>query len=331
MKILAIQLKRFGDLILTTPALAALRKRHPDARITLCIEDRCRELLPAMPFIDEAIVFNRKVSNAGLWWRLLSRHFDLCLDFTGNDRSALFSILSKANRRVAFKWVQKNTFRPLFYNEFVDSPVRERHTTDHYLDLLRAVGLRDHSEPITLELPEWCFKKGSQLVEECGARAPYVVMHPGTARLEKYWLPERWGEVADFCRRELGLDVMVTGSGDPVEQLHIAAMKSALSSPCCDLSGRLDMLTVGALIQGAALLLTVDSAAMHLGAAFRVPQVALFGKTNPFHWHPRHDRAKIVLAGRPEPMAEFKPHEKGGPMSQISTREVTDAIRAITH
>src|SRR5438093_4215904 len=96
MKILVLQLKRIGDLILTTPALWALRQNLPDAHITLAVEAGCRQLLPAIDYVDDTLVFNRSGGNGGLWWKLLFHGYHVCFDFTGNDRSAMFTVLSKA-------------------------------------------------------------------------------------------------------------------------------------------------------------------------------------------------------------------------------------------
>ena len=85
MKILVLQLKRIGDLILTTPALFALRENFPVAHITLAVEDGCRELLPAIDCVNETLVYSRTGKNGRLWRKLVFASFDVCLDFTGNE------------------------------------------------------------------------------------------------------------------------------------------------------------------------------------------------------------------------------------------------------
>ncbi|MEA3186430.1 MAG: heptosyltransferase [Chthoniobacter sp.] len=329
MKILALQLKRIGDLILTTPALLALRQNLPNAHLTLAIEAGCRELLPAIDFVDDTFIYHRSGGNGALWWKLVSHGFDVCLDFTGNDRSAFFAVLSKSSKRFAYDWIQRSPWRPIFYNGFIRSSVRENHTVDHYLHMLRALKIEAQNVPVTLHLPEWSHKKARQLLLECGVEGAFVLVHPGTARPEKYWLPERWAEVMDFCERELRVPCVLSGSADGVEQGHVAKIKAALRvGPARDLSGRLDLLTLAALTQLAQLVLTVDSAPMHLAGAFGTPQVALFGKTNPFHWRPRHANAFVILAGNPAANPPFKPHHEAAEMSEISTQTVFDVISA---
>jgi ADP-heptose:LPS heptosyltransferase len=71
---------------------------------------------------------------------------------------------------------------------------------------------------------------------------------------------------------------------------------------------------------------TVDSAPMHLAAATRTPQVALFGPNNPFHWRPRESPALILQGKSAAPVTEFSPVRPRFPMSQISTEAVISAM-----
>jgi len=334
MRILVLQLKRIGDLILTTPALWALRQGLPKAQIVLAVEAGSAELLPGIDFVDDTLVYQRKGENNGpLWRHLLLRHYDVCLDFTGTDRSALFTVLSKAHKRVTFEWVQRSRFRHVFYNQFIASSVRENHTVDHYLHLLRALNVAtpDNAAPV-LHLPEWAPRKAAQLLADAGIppQSPFILVHPGTARPEKYWPGERWAEIIQWCETELKMPCLLTGSADGHEQNHLAAIrKSHPAIAARDISGRLDLLTLAALTRSAALVLTVDSAPMHLAGAFGTPQVALFGPTNPFHWRPRHPRAIILQSHGPSTPPEFRPQHPGGPMTEVSTQAVIDAILAL--
>jgi len=333
MNILALKLKRIGDLVLTTPALAVLKDAFPDARLTLCLMDGCAALLPAMPYIDEALVFRAGHLNAGVLKRLATGHFDVCLDFTGNDRSAFLSLLSRAPRRITFGWVKRARFRPLAFTEFVDSSVRENHTIDHHLDLLAPLGIQrpaPEAAPIRLDLPPNAGDAADALLAQAGIAGPFAVIHPGTARAEKYWLPARWATVIDHCQATLGLPCVLTGSLAGFEQDHLRAIHAEMRTPWHDFSGKLDLLGLAAIIRRAGLLLSMDSAPVHLGAAFGTPQISLFGETNPFAWRPRHDRAIVLYAGMPGPVTHFEPREKPRPLSDLSTETVLRAINTLS-
>src|SRR5204863_8506996 len=110
---------------------------------------------------------------------------------------------------------------------------------------------------------------------------------------------------------------------------HLAAIREKLHIAVLDLSGRVDLLVLAALLEHARLLVTVDSAPMHLASATETPQVVLFGPTNPFHWRPRKSPAAILFGDSPEPLQHFQARESKRPMNQISTAAVIDAIRSM--
>ena len=326
-KLLVLQLKRIGDLILTTPALAALRTAFPDAHITLAVSEGCAALLPAIPHVDASIVLGRGRGWAP-WQQALTGGFDVCLDFTGNDRSALLTVLSRAAQRVTFEWVKKSRSRSLAYSRFVDSPVREHHTADHYLYLLRGLDIAAAEVACQLRLPA--------SAQDAAARAcpaiPFAAIHPGSARAEKYWLPARWAEVIAHLHRVHGLPCVLTGGRDDFERAHIAQIRTALPPeiPLTDLSGQLDLCAFAAVLARARLVVSCDTAAVHFAAAFRTPQIALFGVTNPFHWRPRHERATVLSAAQPDaPLTRFTPRMKGAQMEALSTALVIRASDAL--
>ncbi len=328
MRILALQLKRIGDLVLTTPALRALRAAWPEAHLALAVAPGCAPLLGAMPAINTGVVLGR---GRGFrpWQQVLTGPWDVCLDFTGTDRSALAAALSRAEERVTFAWVKKSKLRAVAFNRFVDSPVRERHTVDHYLDLADAVAPFESGPPPELRVPETARAAAKSLLRAHGVTGPFAVLHPGTARPEKYWLAERWAEVARHLRERHGLACVVTGGSDADELAHVAGILGAAGG-IVNLAGQIDLLTFAAVLAQARLCVSCDTGAVHLAAAFQTPQLALFGPTNPFHWRPRHGRALVLSAAQPDaPLTAFTPRMKGAPMDRISTATVIRAIDSL--
>ena len=97
-----------------------------------------------------------------------------------------------------------------------------------------------------------------------------------------------------------------------------------------NLAGKTDLLALAAVVERAALVVSCDTAMVHLAAAFRRPQVALFGPTNPFHWRPRHEAALVISAAQPDwPLTDFQPRMKGAPMDRISTNVVIRATEVL--
>jgi ADP-heptose:LPS heptosyltransferase len=326
MKVLVLQLKRIGDLILTTPALKALARTG--AAITLVVDAPCASLLPAISDVAECLIYSKKGDNQALWRRLRKGAWDVCIDFTGTDRSALMAWLSRTPRRVTFQWVRKRLLRRLAYHEFVDSPVRLAHTCDHYCDLVRGMGNDFPAEP-SLDLPRETRENALELLAATGITGSYVLIHPGTARPEKYWLPERWAEIAKWLR-ELGHAVVITSGPDAFEQQHAASIVKLAALDNLPIIHPRDLLTFAAIVEKSRLVLSCDTAVVHFAAAFRQPQVALYGPTNPFHWRPRHERAIVLSATQPDaPMGRFSPKMKGASMAQVPVSTVQRAAEIL--
>src|SRR5215813_1007547 len=164
MKILLLQLKRIGDLILTTPAIAALRKNYPDAHITLAVSNECAELLPAISNVDHVLIKRRNLRDLAMVSSVAGKRFDYCIDFTRNDRSAFLSLLSGARKRVASHRVRdQSKTRARLYTDLVRVRVRDRHTIDYNLGLLEPFGVRAASTGPQLNLPQTAQEKAVAL------------------------------------------------------------------------------------------------------------------------------------------------------------------------
>src|SRR5215210_2447485 len=210
MNILLIQLKRIGDLVLTAPAIAAVREEFPRAHITLVISADCAELLPAIPGIDQSFVARGKISDAAHWFFLARRRFDYSLDFTRTDRSAFITLLSGAKKRITADHPrQRIKLRARSYNTVVDLPIGLMHTVDYHLALLQPLGIRDPSPLVRLDLPPAASTRAGAVLRAAGLNGDFVLLHPGSARAEKFWEAERWAALISSAA-EMGLPCVVT-------------------------------------------------------------------------------------------------------------------------
>ena len=338
LNILLIQLKRIGDLILTAPAISALRAQIPDAELTLVLSRETAPLLPALPAVDRALIIRRSVGDIGTLSSIAFNRFDYSVDFTRNSRSAVLSFLSRAQKRiVSFRVKKRAPLRGHAYNEFVHHRMRDMHTIDYNLSLLEPLGVSPERAPsLSLNVPESAAREAVTVLERARIRRPFALVHPGSARVEKFWEPKRWGEVIRHIVNQQ-LDVVITGGTSRIEQAHLAEIMGELPPPSensqagrvVDLSGKMDLLTLAAVIARARIVLTVDSAPVHLAAALKIPQVALYGPTNPFHWRPRDSVALILQGDSGTPIHEFVPKQARLPMKLISTQAVIDAMNSL--
>jgi predicted lipopolysaccharide heptosyltransferase III len=326
-KILLLQLKRIGDLILTTPAIAALRQAYPDAHVTLAVSNECVDLLPAISNVDRVLIVRRNLRDVATVSSIVGKKFDYCVDFTRNDRSALLTLLSGARKRVAsYRVREQSKTRARVYTDLVGVRVRDMHTIDYNLALLESLGVRAASSAPQLDLPRMALEKADRLRRDWKITRPYVIFHPGSARREKLWDAARWAEVIEHFGQNNEFEVVLTSGPSANDLAHIAAITHRAQQKFIDLSGKTDLLTLAALIGQAQLLVTVDSAPVHFAAARHTPQVILFGPTNPFHWRPTHSPALILHGKSGVPVTDFAPVRPRFPMSEISTDAVINAM-----
>jgi ADP-heptose:LPS heptosyltransferase len=311
-RILIIQLKRIGDCILTAPAVAALHTLYPQAEIVAIVPQGTADLVRCFVGLDRVFGWRDWVPNWDIWPTLLHGEWDLVYDFTGTDRSALMTALTRAaNRRGYAKFAR--SLRARAYTQLCPASVRDLHTVDFHLALVGD----------DLTIPARCLTV--PIVEgDAAILSGSAVVHIGTAREEKFWPAERWAEViTDLAKHHT---VILTGTNSGLERPHLDRLRMLLNCDYRDLTGQLSLVQLAGCIQQCRIAVGVDSMAMHLAAVFQRPQVVLFGPTNPYHWRPRHAQAQVIVAGRPGVARGFTPKAKGNSMDLISTLDTLDAI-----
>lgn len=307
MRILVLQLKRIGDAILTAPALAALRQALPEARIELVLAGAAGQLAEMYRGLVGGVhIMHNGKWNVGVWRKALGGNWDGVLDFSGTDRSASLGLVTRAPIRLGYEKDARNKLRTRSWTHLCTASVRELHTIDFHHALVHSFLELLGKSRVYVTDPGHMFLPESSLPER---PAKYAVVHPGTARPEKYWPAASWAEVIESIQAEHNLPVLLTGSEDAAETAHLQEIMQK-TFVWGNLAGKLTLPQLARVLKESQIVLGVDSAAMHLAAAYRRPQIALFGPTNPYHWRPRHDRSRILLAAGPEHRGDTPRHVK---------------------
>ena len=310
-RIAVILLRQIGDVLLVTPALAALRQRFPGARIIAVVNDFTAPMLEQNPDIDGVWIYRR---NAGSSWRtwyeglalamkIRRERFDVALDLTNGDRAAWFSWISRAPRRLAFlPGPSRLDWRRRCYTEVVPRPDRVVHQVERHLLLFSRLGPMSRPGSLVLRLSEseraWARK------QKPSDSRPVAVAHLVANWLFKCWEDEKAAEVIDWMQSERGFHVWLT-CGPAAKEVERARRIYEL----CQIKpqawvGNLGLRQLAALIAESRIFIGVDSAPMHMAAALKVPLVAMFGPTDKTRWRPWSETA-TVLSG-PCPCVETR-------------------------
>jgi len=294
--ILIIRLSAIGDVVVTTPVSRALREARPDAYIGWVVERGARDVVAGNPYLDEVIVWDRK--KGGLKWRdlagiraqLRTRRWDWAIDCQGLLRSALLARLSGARRIVGN--TQAKEHADWLYHVKVP-----RHPTDlssrrRCLDLLAPLGIHSTDRRMVVEVSDADRAAGRGVLREAGVGAGqrYACLVPATTWAQKHWLEERWSELADVLRDQLGLAPIIMGG--PADVPLAERIAGASHSGCGVAAGKTSLKSAAALLADAALTVAVDTGLMHASVAVGTPTVGLCGAS---WWHGFKDYENFEL------------------------------------
>jgi heptosyltransferase-2 len=183
---------------------------------------------------------------------------------------------------------------------WVDTP---RHTVDQHLALMRRFLPNLSSVALRYDLPTIgpdSDARGRKLLEDLGIeRRRYIVLHPGAGNARKQWPARQWRDLVDRLQKvEPDLRIVLTGHGDSDSAAidEIRAGDASLISAC----NRTALGELRYLLGSAALVVGVDSLAVHLAAAADVPCIAIMAATSdPAHWRPLGSRVRALTNALP--------------------------------
>lgn len=295
MRILVVRLGSLGDIIHTLPAVAALRRALPEARIDWLVDAPHQEIVARVPAIDARVVLEERTIAAWLnaAATLRRRGYDAAVDFQGLFKSAILARASGAKRVLGFSiWHLRERGARAFYTETGERPeppnarTSERHVIRKNLELAkRLVPSIDPEGPLEFPLHVSPSVDVENLKHALDG-GPYAVLNPGAAWPNKRWPPERFGQVAAFLRARHGLRSVVTwGPGE--EQLADVAV--TMSEGAAVMAPLLPLGALMSLLGDARLMVSGDTGPTHLAGALGIPIVAPYGPTSAARngpWHP---------------------------------------------
>ncbi len=298
-----------GDLVQALPALRAVRRRWPDARVTLLGRPQ-RGRLAQMAGLADAVA---DVETTGLWHLLGESAPSAALPALFETADILVDFLTGGRLGRALPGREVIAVRSLPPEDWRESAARWllRQVTPH---------LDGPDVPIEPELPVSveALADAQEAPEPAGLRGPFAAIHPGSGAVRKNWPVERFAEVARRLRQERGLGIAwLVG---PAEAERGPAPPA---EPGDAVLSAWPLVRLAAALAQAELYLGNDSGITHLAAAVhgeggrRTPTVALFGPTDPQVWAPRGAHVHVVRSST-------------GPMNGLETEAVWPALRGMS-
>ncbi|MBI5594535.1 MAG: glycosyltransferase family 9 protein [Elusimicrobia bacterium] len=283
--ILVVMLRRIGDVILTTPALRALRKLHPSARIDMLVEPPCHEVLLGNPDASRVLLYGSAPVNYLYWLLRVNRErYDWVVDFMGNPRTAALTAASRAPVRAGPAHV---SHRWAYTHPMAQSADRARYSALEKILMLRSLGLdADASDYMPRMSAD---AESEEFANESWRRmrlppGPVVGLVPASRRETRRWPAQRFAELGRLLRDRLGARLLVFWG--PGEEALAGAVRDGIGTAAV-LSPRTGSVRqLAALLGRCALLVTNCNGPKHIAVARGIPTVTVHGSSDPDAWNP---------------------------------------------
>ncbi|MGD9687077.1 MAG: glycosyltransferase family 9 protein [Desulfobacter sp.] len=288
--ILIIRTSAMGDIVMSSHLAEGLRSRYPDARICWLAEPQVAPLLEHNPALDAVIVWPKlrwkELLRTRQWGllvrevrdfivRLRSERFSLAIDAQGLLRTRLLAWLSGARERVGFESREQGQF---LMTRLIREPIGGYLMGSEYFYLLQQLGVSTDELRQTIHLAPEHYAEARKVLDGAGVNVEYIVFVPFTTRTQKHWFEQNWIRLAREITSEYSLPVVWLGGGYDRSAAKILADAGGGVS----LAGVTSLAVSAAIVAQATLVVGVDTGLTHLGTAFLVPTLALFGSTCPY-------------------------------------------------
>ena len=260
--ILVIRNDRFGEFLLNIPAIRALKETYSQAKLTLAVNPLVRELAVDVEGVDEAVVWNEPFRKS-----LRKQKFDLGVVLNPTKEAHWAVFWAGISVRVGYdrKWGF------LLTHKLKDTKYQGlRHEVDCNLELVGLVGAKTLDKRLKIKVDDNLFR------EFIGQKI--VAIHPFTSDAVKQWPVERFKELAQRIKRELGIQVVMVGL---IGEEEMCPRSDKMNDGIVNMINKTSLVELAVLLKRCSLLISGDSGPLHLAAAVGTPVVALFSNDLP--------------------------------------------------
>jgi predicted lipopolysaccharide heptosyltransferase III len=304
--ILLIQLGDVGDVVVTTPAIRAVKESYPDARISILVRMPFGSLLKQDPTLNKILEVpkgHRKklklvLDNIRLVYQLFSSRFDLVIDLRTGDRGAILTFLTGSRNRVGRHEEGKPFWYNLLFTRIITAPLSAalpvHPGADQSLRVLREIGIDTKDSSPKLFTVKSDLLKVSHLITQEGIEygSRFVTVNPFSRWKYKEWNTDKWAALIDVIWSKFGLPIILTGTME--EKADCQKILTGRESYTLNFAGKTSLSELAALISKSTLHLGVDSAAPHIAEALGRPTLTLHGPTDWRAWRIVNDLQKVV-------------------------------------
>ncbi len=283
-----------GDLLVAVPVFRALKKKFPEANLSLSLRNQPGQLalLKSNPYFSKIIVFNKRGKKLNLFQslRLLERwrreKFDLIVVLHHSRRYAALSWLAGARVRLGYNTKGWRFFLNNVY--FSDS---FRYEAENLLEVIKPLGIQAKNPDLEI----WLNPNEQEKIENWLRKrniTNFIIIHPSGGWWGRRWPKENYAKLADYLIRNFPIEVIFTGT--PAEKGGIEKISSLMKEKPLIAAGEFTIRELACLYEKAKLFIGTDTGAMHVAAAVGLPTLVMFGPQDPRRWGPQSGGNQII-------------------------------------
>ena len=341
-KLLCVRLDSAGDVLMTTPALNALKEAVPGRHLTLLTSPSGAHAARLVPALDEIIEFDAPwmkpprahvANDRALINRLAEGGYDGAVVFTVYSQNPLPAayLVYLAGVPHCLAHCREKAYHLL--SDRVPEPEpqqRVRHEVRRQLDLVATTGAVPKSESLSIAIPNIARRRAAAALAtlRIPRDGPLVIAHVGATAPSRRYPPQRFAEALDLLVAEQRARVVLTG--DPSEVPLVQNVRGAMRTSAYTLAGCLDFAELCAVIEAADVLVSNNTAPVHVAAAVGTPVVDLYALTNPQHvpWRVPH---RVLYRDVPCRYCHQSvcPAGHNDCLAQVTPADIADAVREL--
>lgn len=272
MKILIIRLSSFGDVLLTTPVIKAIKRKYPNAQIDFLVMDKFKDSIKDFQLIDNIIIFNKK-QNDGFFnilkfgKNLRKNNYDYVFDLHSKLRS---KILAYGIGEKTYTYRKRATWKTILVKMGLIKYKVDDTIVKNYFGAFRDFGIEYIGEDIEFNAGDNSdFEKYRDL----------CVMAPGASKETKKWPPNKFGDLARLIYDKYKIKTVLIGGKEDIERCE--TINKISGDVCINLAGKLSLTESGKILSLGKFLITNDSGPFHIGRGVKIPTFVIFGPTSP--------------------------------------------------
>ena len=298
-KILFVRTDRIGDVLVSTPALRALRKAYPEAWISVMVAPAAYQAVELNPDISEVLVYDKRAKwrrQFEFWRQLRSRHFDVAVIAHCTNPVNWLVFLAGIPERIGYARRAGYLLTTPLPNVKV---LGERHEANYILDLVRKIGALPLDPIPVFRFDEEDAKFAAGMLRKMGinGRQSVVAIHAGSSSPSKRWQAEYFLQLIGRLALRPDLRVILVGGTHEMALSH-QIIPRGLETRVIDFTGLLNLKELGAVLARCALLVSCDSGPVHVAVGVGTPNVTIFGRNRPGlgprSWGPLGTQDRVV-------------------------------------